>query len=211
MVEQGTPETPPTAAPRGLELENRRRIVALVHACPGIHLREVVRELEMPYGTAEYHLRVLEDLGLLRAVEEDNYRRYFEQDVAPRDRRVMGLMRKRPVRAVVLALLERGPASHHDLALASQLKPSTLSYHLERMERAGLIERRHEGAYTIVSLAEPDLVQRLLLAHGRSFGDDAVERFLDTWSSFEVSAPKRLPEAPATAPPASRRFADDAS
>jgi DNA-binding transcriptional ArsR family regulator len=165
----------------------------------------------MPYGTAEYHLRVLEDRGVIRAVEEDNYRRYFEQDVAPRDRRVMGLMRKRPVRAVILALLRAGESSHQDVAQASQLKPSTLSYHLDRMERAGLVQRRHEGPRTLVSLVEPELVERLLLAHGRSFGDDAVESFLDTWSSFGPPPPRRVPDAPTVVGPAARALPDDAS
>ncbi|HEX9710815.1 MAG TPA: helix-turn-helix domain-containing protein [Candidatus Thermoplasmatota archaeon] len=191
MGDEAGPGGPPAPDPPDLKLENRRRIYGLIREKPGIHLREVVRELEMPYGTAEYHLRVLEAGGLVRAVDEDNYRRYYEADVALRDRRAIGLMRKRPVRAVVIALIERGELSHHDLAAAAGLKPSTLSYHLARMEGAALLRTRQEGRFTMVSIADPALVERLLFTHGRSFGDEAVDRFLDTWAPFEAPPPAR--------------------
>ncbi len=138
----------------------------------------------MPYGTAEYHLHALEDAQLVRAVEDGNLKRYFAADFAFADHTLLGLLRKRPVRAVVMALLERGELTHQDLAAAAGIKPPTLSYHLPRLQAAGLVAVRHEGRFAWVRLADPKLIARLLVTHGRSLADGAVDRFVETWSGF---------------------------
>ncbi len=153
---------------------------------PGAHLREIQRGLALPYGTAEYHLHVLEEAQLLRTTQDGNLKRYFVADFPFADRTTVGLLRKRPVRRIVLALLEKGELTHHDLAAAAGVRPPTLSYHLPRLEAARLVETRRDGRFTIVRLFDPKNAERLLVAHGGSLGDGAVDRFLETWSSFEA-------------------------
>jgi DNA-binding transcriptional ArsR family regulator len=187
-----------------LTVENRRRIFELIKMSPGIHLREIVRELELPYGTAEYHLRVLEEEEIVRAVVEDNFRRYFPADFAYSDRAVLGLLRKRPIRRIAVVLLERGELTHQELAAAADLKPSTLSYHLQRLEAAKVVVVAREGRFSRVRLVDPKLIARLIVAHKGSFGDEAVDRFLETWSGFEAAGPQEAapPTAPSEEPPA---------
>jgi len=191
-----------------LTVENRRRIFELIRHSPGIHLREIVRELGLPYGTAEYHLRVLEDEEIVRAVVEDNFRRYFPADFAFSDRAVLGLLRKRPIRRVAVVLLERGELTHQELAAAAGLKPSTLSYHLQRLEGAKVVVVAREGRFSHVRLVDPKLIARLLVTYKASFADEAVDRFLETWSGFDVPPgpteplpPTSTGEAPPAAPP----------
>jgi len=197
-------------------VENRRRIFEAIRGSPGIHLREIVRRLALPYGTAEYHLRVLEQEEIVRAVVEDNFRRYYPADFAFSDRAVLGVLRKRPTRRIAVVLLERGELTHQELAAAAGLKPSTLSYHLQRLESAKIASVAREGRYSHIRLVDPKLVARLLVTHGSSFVDAAVDRFLETWSGFETQASKEE-SAPATPPadpmapppPESRRDPED--
>lgn len=203
MEETRAPQGPESPA---LTLKNRRRLFEAIKRTPGIHLREVVRALSLPYGTAEYHLRVLEQEGLVRSVADDNFRRYYPSDFAFADRAVLGLLRKRPVRRIVMALLDRGELTHQDLVAAAGLKPSTLSYHLTRLEQLKVVRLRRDGRFTHVTLADPPLVTRLFVAHGHSFADGAVDRFLETWSGFELLAAASPPpdaKAPAAEGPAS--------
>ena len=179
-------------ANRVLAIENRRRIYDCIKRTPGTHLRGIQRELAMPYGTAEYHLHALEDAGLVRATSDGNLKRYFAADFSFEDRAVLGLLRKRPIRAIVIALLAKQEMAHQDLAAAAGVKPPTLSYHLVRLEGAKVVEVRRDGRYALVRLHDPNLMERLLITHGRSFGDAAVDRFLETWGGFGAPAP--LPE-----------------
>ncbi len=174
-----------------LALENRRRLYDFIRRTPGAHMREIQRALGLPYGTAEYHLRALEDAELVRTAVDGNLKRYFAADFAFADRSLLGLLRKRPVRAVVLALLERSELSHQDLAEAAGIKPPTLSYHMPKLEAAGVVGVRREGRFTLVRLSDPKLMARLLVTHGRSMADGAVDRFLETWTGFAVPGPER--------------------
>jgi len=183
-----------------LVLENRRRLFEFIQNAPGSHLREVQRALGLPYGTAEYHLHALEDAGVVKAAVDGNLKRYFVADFSFADRELVGLLRKRPVRAVVLALLEAEEMTHHELARRAGIKPPTLSYHLPRLEAAHLVEVRRNGRSTIVRLSDPKQVTRLLIAHARSFADLAVDRFLRTWLLFHAAPREAEPPAPELPP-----------
>lgn len=50
---------------------------------PGIHLGEIRRRTELAYGTASYHLRVLEQGGYLRVVLDDTKTRFFITEHSP--------------------------------------------------------------------------------------------------------------------------------
>lgn len=208
MTEGEPPPPEARAEPKAAEasgalaLENRRRIYEFIRRTPGAHLREIQRALLLPYGTAEYHLHALEDAELVRAAADGNLKRYFAADFAYGDRLVLGLLRKRPVRAVVVALLEKGELTHQDLAHAAGIKPPTLSYHLPRLEAAHVVAIRRDGRFTRVHLVDPKLMGRLLVAHARSFADSAVDRFLETWSGFEV--PREDPQNDGAAGPAAK-------
>jgi len=190
-LSHGAPER--TDGIRALELENRRRLYDFIRRTPGAHLREIQRGVSLPYGTAEYHLHALEEAQLVRTSEDGNLKRYFAADFAFADRALLGLLRKRPVRSVVLALLERGELSHQDLAHAGGIKPPTLSYHMPRLEAAGVVVVRREGRYSFIRLVDPKLMTRLLVAHARSFADGAVDRFLETWSGFALPGSEAIP------------------
>jgi len=164
-------------------IENRRRIFEFIRRMPGVHLRGIQREMAIPYGTAEYHLHALEDAGLVRTAPDGNLKRYFAADFAFEDREVLALLRKRPTRRMVLALLEKFELTHRDLAEAAGVKPPTLSYHLGRLEGKRVVVLRRDGRFVWVRLRDPQLMTRILIAHGRTLSDEAVTRFLDTFGA----------------------------
>jgi len=171
-----------------LELESRRRAYELVAAAPGLHLRELARQLELDVRTVEYHLRQLEKHGLVAPLEEGGFRRFFPRTadgrraevVDARDKPTLGLLRRPVPLYVSLVLLARDVATHGDLARDAGVSPSTLSYHLERMESAGILGRRGLGYV----LREPERVARLLYAHRPT--PDLIDRFLDLWEDFAL-------------------------
>jgi len=171
-----------------LELESRRRAYELVAAAPGLHLRELARRLAVDVRTAEYHLRQLEKHALVTAIDEGGFRRFFPRTadgrgaeiVDARDKPILGLLRKPVPLYVALVLLSRERAPHTELAADAGVAPSTLSYHLDRMARAGIVAEA-EGGYR---LREPERIARLLYAHRPT--QDLIDRFLDLWEDFAV-------------------------
>jgi predicted transcriptional regulator len=165
-----------------LELAIRRRLYAVVKEYPGIHVREAARQLGTSMALVEYHLALLRDHGLVSVVKEDRYARLYPTDApAPRpaDREQVGLLRQRLPLRVTLTLLDDGPTKHKDLADALGLGKSTLSFHLRKLETAGLVQRDAEGRFAV---REPARVLRLLLAFPPT--RDLRQEFADVWLSL---------------------------
>jgi predicted transcriptional regulator len=133
------------AKPRLLEQEARARAYALVRERPGIHAREVARALGSA-GNADYHLGVLEREGFVSSVRTEGFRRYFLTGRLP------------PARMRTEAVLLQGRAALARDAIAAApglgvvqlartlgVQPPAASKVVDRLERAGLVERRREG------------------------------------------------------------------
>lgn len=168
-----------------LELESRRRVYALVRERPGMYLREIQRALDMPMGALEYHLDRLEKGGLVTSAQDTN-KRFFPAEMDVRDKRYLALLRQRAARHVVLQLLEHPGASHGEVAAATGLAPSTLSFYLARLVEAGVAERRSAGRENRYTLLDPGRAHHLLLAYAPSFLDRVLDGFLDSFDAVRV-------------------------
>ena len=150
-----------------LDLETRRRIVTLVHTYPGLHVREVARQLQTSVALVEYHLPVLLENGLLSEERGEHLQRLFPasgrgaQGLGKRERRRVGLLRSRWPLSITLHLLEgRAPLRHRDLADVLGIGKSKLSFHLRKLEAAGIVAKDAEGAFRVADRGE---VLKLLL------------------------------------------------
>lgn len=169
----------------GLELESRRRIFEYVASHPGVHLRQIERDLSLSTGMLSYHLEVLEKRGLLRSEVQENRRCYFPAKAFRQDqRRALALLRQRVPRHILLDLLLHGPRTFGELQAAAGVSPSTLSYHLKKLAGASLVVRGRRERESVLQVRDPDLVADLLVTAGASLEDDAVERFVDLWTKL---------------------------
>jgi DNA-binding transcriptional ArsR family regulator len=119
---------------------NRARILDLVRAQPGVHFQDLVRQAGVGRGTLEHHLRKLEAAGLVTIKRSKGYACCFPKGVV--DRRLMEaapVLRSEGGRAVLREVARRPGASSRDLAGQLGFAPSTVSYHLKRLESAGLV------------------------------------------------------------------------
>jgi predicted transcriptional regulator len=171
-----------------LDLESRRRLYELLARTPGLHLREIARQLEVDVRTADYHLRQLSKHGLASGIEEGGYARFYPRTangrgaemVDARDKPLLAILRRPVPLYVALMLLTQDAATHGELADTADVSPSTLSYHLGRMERVEMLS--HAGAS--YRLREPERIARILYAHRPTA--DLIDRFLDLWEDFSL-------------------------
>lgn len=165
-----------------LALETRRRIYEYVLGHPGAYVREVMRALGMPQGQVTYHLDYLEGRGLLASSKEEYHKRYFVAGSVPREqRRLVRFLRARVPRAVLVALLEEPGLGHGSLAARVGVSPPTLSYHMARLGREGVVARERAGAEVRYRVAEPERVVDAMVLFQRTLMDAAVDRFLASW------------------------------
>ncbi|QKY21527.1 helix-turn-helix domain-containing protein [Halolamina sp. CBA1230] len=157
--------------------EVRDRLLEHVRDHPGRHASALGRELDLATGQLQYHLRRLrrED----RVVADDRYGRthYFPPGYDERDRERIALARRETARAILAALLS-GETPAADLADRLGIARSTLSYHVDRLSEAGLVdERRDECGRVHLSPSDPGTTESLLATVDPDASDRLVDRF----------------------------------
>ena len=159
------------------ETSTRDRIRALVIQYPGLHLREVARQLDMSIALVQYHLPGLVEAGLVEVHEDGGIARLFPPRLEV-DEATLTALRDRKRLHIVLTLMDRGPLRHAELCQATAMGKSTLSFHLQRLEEAGVV-RRDDGAIT---LCQPEAIRVLLEKHRPT--PDLVDRFARVWGDL---------------------------
>jgi predicted transcriptional regulator len=168
-----------------LELDARRRIYEFVRDHPGAHVREVMAGLGMPQGQVTYHLQTLEDSGLVASLKETYHKRYFLPGAVPRAQRELAtILRARAPRHILLALLDDPGMAHTALAQKVGVRPSTLTYHMKRLEQRGLVDRAVEGNQVRYRVREPAAIAAALATFQQGLLDGAVDRFLAAWDEM---------------------------
>ncbi len=165
-----------------LELEVRRDIFDKISNYPGAYLREIKSDLDLSIGQVEYHLKYLEDKGILSSKMVDNKKRYFVDDeVDYPDRKIISILRQNIPRQILIKLLNEGEAGFSDILKDVDISKSTLSFHLKKLNEKGLIDFKKQGRKKIFHCSDENKIAQVLITYKASFIDKAVDRFVDTW------------------------------
>ena len=152
---------------------------------------------------AEYHLNVLEKLGLVTSHVEGGYRRFFPTrgqalQLDATDKRWLGLLRRSPILGIVLLLLEKERLSAIAIAEDLSVPLSTALYQLRQMEQGALARTEREGNRATVVLADRDRVLELLRSYHPT--PDALSRYAELWSTTLQSLGHPPPPPPLEEP-----------
>ena len=157
--------------------EVRERLLEHVRDHPGRHASALGRELDLATGQLQYHLRRLRREDRVVADEQYGRTHYFPPGYDERERERIALARRETARAILAALLA-GETPATDLAERLDVARSTLSYHVDRLRGAALVdERRDERGRVHLSLSDPARTRSLLATVDPDAGDRLVDRF----------------------------------
>lgn len=160
-----------------LQLENRKRIFEIVKKNSGCHFREIERRSGIAHGTLKYHLNFLAKHGLIVEKKDGNNVRYFSKDIKE-DFEIISLLRQKSTRQIILFLTENGKNSHGGIVDFVKLSPGTVSWHLDKLVRKGIL-KREEKFYVLVYPKEE--IVKLLISFKESFFDNLVDRAVEMW------------------------------
>jgi len=178
-----------------LDLETRRKIYRLILKSPGLHLRKLARELDIPLSTLDYHLYSLYKKGLITVRSGDRYTRYYVAGkIGIKSKEMMAVLRQRVPRKILIFLLIHPYSKHKDICNFIKLAPSTISFHLTKLINMDVIKRTITGREAMYNIKEPDHISRLIITYKKSFLDDAVDRFVDTWLELNPTNARKSKE-----------------
>jgi len=199
-----------------LELKTREQIYDFIHKYPGLHLREILRKLDLSDGTIRYHLKYLEKHDIIIKKIEDGYSRFYAtNDVSNGNKKILQLMRKQVPRNIMLYLLTSTYASQKNLSDELAKTPSTIKFHLKKLIEMKIIEEATKGkgfiftkykkvkkmGYTpqgreiVYMLKNPYLIYDLFVCYkNKLFDNGTTGEMLDLfdWLASYEEKPKRI-------------------
>ncbi len=158
-------------------METRRRIYEVIISFPGLHFREIQRRTRLGNGSLRYNLSVLERRGVIESEKHGRTLRYYPRGMRSDEKKLLGLLRLKTVRRILIYLLAHPEARHSDIVRALSLSPSTVTWHMKRLVEHGVVEERY-GTYALV---DRDGLRRTLSTHRASLLDEMVDAFISLW------------------------------
>jgi len=191
-----------------LNFETRRKIYALIEENPGLNVVEISKRTEIPWTTLLHHLRVLEKLDLVELKSKGRHKRiYAKNELGAQDKEILELLRERSLCRILLHFFFVPVCSQIELSKELELHPSTVSHHLEKLMKKGIIEeapvengivypypnnsryprimsktpRGREIFYRCKKLKTFFAISRVMTAHRNNLADT---RYIDEYLSF---------------------------
>lgn len=147
-IKHGAPFAVGLLAKDPLEHPRRRKVYELLENQGLAHLREIHRTTEIPIGSLNFHLRVLESAGLVRSVRRAGYKVCFpsasssELDHSEMER--LALLASRTRRTIVEILCEDPEATQSQIAERLGVTQGAVSQQLSELVGEGLL-KEHGG------------------------------------------------------------------
>jgi len=131
----------------------RRDIYRLVCENPGSYFFEISSALTAPYGTVSWHLRKLEQAGLIKSMKFGGKRVFFPKSLRPKEVEKAFVVLKHETARKIFAFILNNPDCHQSqIAKALNLHHDTVRHHTSRMEAVQLIESYKIGRKTCYRL-----------------------------------------------------------
>jgi len=171
---------------KALELPTRKKLYREIKKAPGIHFRELKRRTGFAIGALQYHLDVMEKASLVRKHKQGKFIRYFlvQGEHSESEKITLSLLREESVRKIMLLLIEKKRATNRQLARFLDLAPSTISFHVQKLLKAGIVEKRRTPKRTFFVLLNPNESKALLINYRKSFLDSLVDSFVEMWEEI---------------------------
>lgn len=129
-----------------LEHAKRDEIYELIRASPGIHAHEIGERALIGWGTTVYHLKLLENHGLVVSKKSGRYKRFFvNTGEYTKKKDVYGALRNETAKNVAQYVVDHPGCTQKELCAAVGIQPSLASWHVEKLEGVGLVKRVKDG------------------------------------------------------------------
>ncbi len=157
----------------------RSQIYEYIKKNPGAHLRMITRELQLGMGATQHHLDVLEKSGKIKSKRINVYRRYYAVEILETEYHILAFLRQETARDILVYLLEHPNSTQSDIVNFKGFSAPTISWHMSRLEEAGLVRPTKEGRTVTYSVIDSKNVAAALKTYHTNIWDKLLSRFAE--------------------------------
>ena len=159
--------------------KNRLRIYDYIKKNPGAHLRMITRQLEMGMGATQHHLDILEKAGKIKSRRINIYRHYYATEVLEIDHNILAFLRQETAMDILTYLMEHPQSTQTDIINFKSFSAPTISWHMSRLEKAGLVSSIKDGRTVRYSVLNMQSISSVLKTYHPNVWDKMLSRFAD--------------------------------
>lgn len=129
--------------------DTRRRIFEQVRQMPGSSIADIATSVGVSHSTASYHLDKLLGFNLVTSTADGNKVRYFVNGgvFTEEERRVVASLDHPETRRVLATIVKNPMCYRAELTTLLGVSPPTVSWHLERLVSAKLVQEQRVGRH----------------------------------------------------------------
>ena len=159
----------------------KEMILMHINNIPGIRYRELLRLTGLSNGVVEYHLSALEKSSQIRVdrQKENRTTRYYSISIPTQESDILRHLRNDVSRQIIKFILEHDLCTFIEIVEHLHKAASTVSWHLKRLKKAGLISVKYGGEYQLYQIMNPGLVADVIYKYKESFVDTAVNNYTE--------------------------------
>ncbi|MES2155751.1 MAG: winged helix-turn-helix transcriptional regulator [bacterium] len=134
-----------------LEHAGRAEVYERVKAFPGVNFVQLSEQVEFGTSTLNYHLRVLEKNGFVISVRDGRYLRFFDRKsghYSSGKKLAVSALRNDKTAAIAQHIRANPGIAQCDLAEAFGVTASTVTWHINRLAGAGLVQKTRDAHRT---------------------------------------------------------------
>jgi len=159
---------------------NRNKIYDFILRRPGVYLSEISRRLSIPKSTVNYHINYLESRGLISSELNCKYKRFYDaHEIGKRDKKFLNLLMEEVPSKIIIYLFSHPNSSQVNLSKFLNKHPTTISFHLDKLKNADMLEINPNGNKIQYKLKNPETLLDLSLKYGDNFLFDFENRKID--------------------------------
>ena len=167
------------------EAAARVLLLDIIKKMPGIHFRELHRRSSLAMGQVEHHLDNLRRTGRVTGKRVGNHTRFYPgRSTGARDRELLGVLRQKMLRDILMFLLESGPAGPPEIMARFGMVKSSVAFYMDKLIRAGAVEKHRDGRFVLYIVVRPARIRKLILRYREGFGERLVERVEGLWGNI---------------------------
>ena len=167
--------------------EVHEKIFKILEQNPGLNLTSIAKILDMSVQLARYHLNFMERKDIVISVRQEGsfYKRYYlkDDDVGPEDKKYVDLFRQKQLFRIVLIILKNPGIQHKDIAAKLSIRPPTLTYHILKLQDAGIVKVTSYGHSRGCFIIDRKEIIRILRKY---ISNDLTDNFKDLWGDLNI-------------------------
>jgi predicted transcriptional regulator len=128
--------------------ERRSKALEFILKSPGIRYRQLLRLTGLSHGSLSFVLKKLEKSSgiIVNRTSNNRVTSYYPKNIRTTELHIISNIRNNTEKRIVQFLLEQGQSTSNDIVNYTDRAPSTISWHLNKLENAELIiSNNHYG------------------------------------------------------------------